>query len=215
VGELNKATSVVVQAGGQSRRFGRPKALMRIGDRPLIEHVLARVGDLGDECLVTTNRPQDFEYLGLRLAEDPAASVGAGALNGLATALRAAEGEHVLVVACDMPFVQTALATHLIDVAAAQAPEAVVVPRWERGFEPLLAVYPRRALDLVMEILDAGSQRMTDLLDRHPLRVVEGEELAALDPEGLSFFNVNTPEDLSRAEAIYVRVKHGKGQRGI
>jgi molybdopterin-guanine dinucleotide biosynthesis protein A len=205
----SESTSVVVQAGGQGRRLGAAKALAELAGRPLIEHVLAQVGGLGCECLITTNQPEELAYLGLRMVSDPADS--AGALTGLGTALRAAAGERALVVGCDMPFVRPRLAQYLIGLAEQEAGEEIVVPLWRRGLEPLLSVYPKSALPAVDEVIGTGSQRLHDLLDLCPLHIVPLQELMRLDPEGLSFFNVNTPEDMVRAEEICARLTQQKG----
>jgi molybdopterin-guanine dinucleotide biosynthesis protein A len=132
--------SVVIQAGGRGRRMSDPKPLIQLAGRPLIEHVLERVGKLGDEVLITTNQPESLDYLGVRLVADPEGAAGAGALTGLATALHAASRGLALVVGCDMPFVSPSLAVHLIRLAQDQPAGTIVVPRGAKGLEPLLAV---------------------------------------------------------------------------
>lgn len=189
--------TLAVQAGGRSSRMGRDKALIPLAGIPLIEHVLRRAESLADEVLVTTNRPEDYAYLGVRLVEDR--EPGAGSLHGLLTALEAAQGETVLVLACDMPFVCRPLLEHLVGLAD-QA--SVVIPRRGGEFEPLHAVYSKSCANPVREVLLAGQQRMTALLDQVPHRIVEDDTLMRFDPDGWSFFNVNTPQDLARAERV-------------
>jgi molybdopterin-guanine dinucleotide biosynthesis protein A len=189
--------TVAIQAGGQSERMGRDKALLPLGDRPLIQHVLDRVAGLGDEILITTNRPEDYTAFGARLASDVVP--GAGALAGLHTALSAAWGETILVLACDMPFVSRPLLAHLLSLA----PEAdVVAPRPGGEYEPLHAVYACSCLPAVEAALQAGEERVISFYSKVRVRAVEQEELAGYDPAGLSFFNINSPEDLTRAEEI-------------
>ena len=189
--------TVAIQAGGQSQRMGRDKALISLGGRPLIVHVLDRVVGLGDEILITTNQPQAYTAFGGRLVSD--AAPGAGALAGLHTALSAARGETVLVLACDMPFVSRPLLAHMLSLA----PEAdVVAPRPGGEYEPLHAVYARSCLPAVEAALQAGEERVISFYPKVRVKVVEEPELAAYDPAGLSFFNINTPVDLTRAEEI-------------
>jgi molybdenum cofactor guanylyltransferase len=209
--EVAVKTSVVIQAGGLGKRLGSVKPLVELAGRPLIEYVVGQVGQLGDECLITTNHPQDLAYLGMRMVSDPEDTAGAGALTGLSTALREAAGERALVVACDMPFIRTDLAAMLIDLAEQNLSSAIVVPRWQHRLEPLLSVYPKSILPEILEQLQAGSQRLRDLLERCPLRVVEPDEISRVDPKGLSFFNVNTPDDLAQAEKIRARLVGGSG----
>jgi molybdenum cofactor guanylyltransferase len=188
--------SVAIQAGGMSVRMGRDKGLVPLAGRPLISHVLERVAGLGDEVLITTNRPGDYGFTGARLASD--AVPGAGALSGLSTALSAARGATVLLLACDLPFVSRPLLEHLL----ALAPQAdVVVPRRGGEFEPLQAVYARSCLAAVDAALASGKRRMISFFEQVRVHVVDELELARFDPDGRSFFNVNTPADLAQAEA--------------
>jgi molybdenum cofactor guanylyltransferase len=189
--------TVAIQAGGQSRRMGRDKGLVLLDGRPLVRHLLDRVADLGDEILVTTNRPEDYAFLGVQLASDE--SPGAGALSGLRTALRAAHGDKVLVLACDMPFVDRSLITHLIGLASRAD---VVVPRLAGEYEPMHAVYDRGCLPEIEASLEAGDMRMISFFPRVRVLAVEDAELDRFDPDRRSFFNVNTPEELAQAERL-------------
>ena len=190
--------TLAVQAGGQSRRMGRDKGLVELGGRPLISHVLERLRPLADDILVTTNAPRDYAFLGVRLASDPLP--GAGALPGLATALEAARGERVMLVACDMPFVRPALMSYLLNLAQ----EAdVAIPLRLGEFEPFLAVYRRTCRTAIQASLAAGQSRVISFFPSVRVRSVEAAELESVDPSGRSFFNVNTPDDLRQAEAMW------------
>ncbi len=173
------------------------KALMPLAGKPLIEHVLQRVEGLGDELLITTNRPEAYAYLGARLVSD--SSPNSGPLRGLQTALRAASGKTVLVVACDMPFVERGLLEYMVGMSS---DADVIIPRREELYEPLQAVYARRCLPAVESTLGAGEQRVMSFFREVRVLAVEGATLDRLDPDGLSFFNINTLEDLERAEAL-------------
>lgn len=188
--------TIALQAGGMSRRMGRDKARVLLDGRPLITHVLERAAPLGDEVLVTTNEPQAYAFLGgVRLVPDE--QPGAGALAGLRTALRAASHERLLVLACDLPFVSIPLIEHLL---RASPPAEVVIPRWHGELEPLQAVYRRACLAAVERALEEGRRRMIDFHADVRVHVVEEDVIARLDPQGLSFFNINTPADLHAAE---------------
>src|SRR3972149_5460571 len=126
--------TIVIQAGGASLRMGRDKGLVPLAGKPMLTHLLERGAGLGEDVLITTNRPQDYGFAGGGLVEDT--RPGAGALGGLPPALSAARGEPVLVLACDMPFASRPLLEHLLSLAA-QAD--VVIPKWRGEFEPLCA----------------------------------------------------------------------------
>ncbi len=198
--------TIAIQAGGASSRMGRDKGLVPLAGKPMVSHVIDRVRGLGDEILITTNRPQDYGFAGVRLAGDT--RPGAGALGGLHTALSAARGETVLVVACDMPLASRRLLEHLL----ARAPQAdVVIPRKDGEYEPLCAVYAKRCLAFVEAALDEGERRMISFFAQVRVIAVEELEWRAFDPEGLTFFNVNTPQDLAEAERRMAGLDAGGG----
>ena len=190
--------TIAIQAGGVSTRMGRDKALVALAGKPLVVHVLERVSSLGDEILLTTNRPEEYHFLGMPLITDPVP--GAGSLAGLQTALRAAHGQIVIVLACDMPFVSRPLLEHMLSLAR-QA--EVVIPSRKGEYEPLQAVYSRECLPAIEAALAAGERRMISFLPRVRVLPIEEAILTRYDPQGLSFFNVNTPQDLAEAERIW------------
>ena len=193
--------TIAVQAGGKSSRMGKDKALIRLAGIPLIEHVLGRIDGLADEILITTNRPETLNHLNLRMAPDEVP--GAGALHGLNTALRAALGDVVLVLSCDTPFVSRELLEHLLN----RAHEAdVIVPKHGDKYEPLQAVYnSAHCLPALEAALESDERRMVSFFPKVHILPIEEPVLTELDPSGLSFFNINTPADLERAERLLNR----------
>jgi molybdopterin-guanine dinucleotide biosynthesis protein A len=103
--EARRSLSVVVQAGGQSRRMGSNKALMVFQGQPLIERVVQRVAPISAETLLTANSAELFAFLNKRIEQD--ILPGLGALGGLYTALQGVQTPYAAVVACDMPFIRT------------------------------------------------------------------------------------------------------------
>lgn len=192
--------SVVIQAGGQSRRMGRDKGLVPFIGQPLIQRVVERLTSLGDELLVTTNHPQDYRFLNLPLFGD--LLPGQGALGGLYTALSAASQPLVAVVACDMPFASPALLSAARDLLL-ETNLDVAIPVSARGLEPLHAVYRRSTcLPAVEAALQAGRRRMISWFDSVEMHTLPPEMVSQYDPQGLIFVNINTPEQLAEAERI-------------
>ncbi len=192
-----EGTSGVVLAGGGSRRLGRDKALLDLGDgRPLLRRVVETLADLCDEVLVVAGRPERYQGLGLpaRLVADD--RPGQGPLAGLETALRRARHEYALVVACDLPFLHRGLLRHMLGL---ERDYQALVPRWQGHLHPLHAVYARSCLPHVSALLDSGQRQALALLERVQVRVLTEEEIAAIDPEGLGLFDLDCPEDLQRA----------------
>jgi molybdopterin-guanine dinucleotide biosynthesis protein A len=190
--------SLVIQAGGESRRMGQNKALTLFLGEPLIARVLARVGGLADEILVTSNVPAELAFL--RLPVFPDVLPGQGALGGLLTALSAARNEWVAVVACDMPFANLALLGAEWEAAKALCVDGVV-PQSDEGYEPFHAVYHREACRAAVEMaVRAGQQRLISWFPQAHLAFFDPPQVARYDPDGAAFINVNTPDELREAE---------------
>lgn len=192
-----KKVSGIVLAGGESRRLGRNKASVRLGTRTLIEIVLEKLRCISDDLILATDDFDRFTCLNARIVRDIYPQ--GGALGGIYSGLRAAKSPLAVVVACDMPFLNPDLLRFMILHAPGHD---VVVPRLSCGIEPLHAVYARTCLEPIRETLEDGRRRVVDFWDRVRVRYVEEDEIEILDPEKLSFFNINTPEDLDRARAL-------------
>lgn len=192
--------TVVIQAGGESRRMGRDKALVSFQGIPLIARVAGRLAVIADELLVTSNHPEELAFLGLPCFPD--LLPGKGALGGLLTALSSASENCVAVVACDMPFANPAILEMASDLAI-KSDFSAVVPRFNGGLEPLHAIYrPEICLPYIRASLEASRLRMDAWFEQAGVHILEQETYAALDPRGLAFINANTPEELERAEAL-------------
>jgi molybdopterin-guanine dinucleotide biosynthesis protein A len=190
--------TIAIQAGGQSRRMGRDKALIPLGGVPLIERVLTLAQNLGTEVLITTNQPGPLRYLGVSLVSDRVP--GQGTLPGLQTALESAHHDRVLVLACDMPFLNRSLLSYMIDL---DTDADVVMPRWKQEWEPFHAIYrPSTCLPAIEASLQAGEHRMISFLNRIRTHSIDEGLIREYDPDGLSFFNINSPADLGTAEEI-------------
>ena len=185
-----------ILAGGRARRLGgRDKRALRVGPTTILEHQLAALDGLVDRVFVVGGDPMAGS--GPRPAVVPDRLPNAGALGGLYTALSEAAGSHVLVVACDLPFVTTALLAKLISLADSECD--AVVPRSTDGLQPLCAVYARHLAGDVRRRIESGRLKIQDLLGTIRVREFGPAEIAAFDADGRLFFNVNTPDDLAEA----------------
>jgi len=191
--------TIVIQAGGESRRMGQDKALMPFLGQPLIQRVVDRLAPIADEVIVTTNRPDDYRFLGLPLFPD--LKPGRGALGGLYTALSSATCDTVAVVACDMPFASPKLikaASRLIVEEEAD----VVIPDSGGGLEPMHAVYRRETcIPAVEAAIAADRWKLISWFPEVKVRILQPDEVKTYDPSGLAFWNLNTPEEFTEAEA--------------
>ena len=198
--------SIAILAGGRSRRMGQDKGLAPLGGRAMVEHVLAAAAPLGAEVFLATNRAEDYAYLGLRIAQDE--WPGSGSLEGLRTALAAAATEKVLVLACDLPFLRRPLLEHL----ARQTGEfQALVPRVGGRLHPLVATYERSCLPEVEAARARGEMSLQALLETIVLLELDETHVRNLDPDGLSFINVNSHDELMEAERIFEAMKQASG----
>ena len=195
--------TVCIQAGGQSSRMGEDKALKTFLGRPLIQRVVERLSPVADELIVTTNRPDDYRFLGLPLFSD--IKPDRGALGGLYTAVASASHPIVAVVACDMPFASS----RLIEAASRLLVEEemdVVIPRSEESYEPLHALYRcETCLPAIEAAIGADQWKVIAWFPQVKVRVLTPDEIKPYDPPGLAFWNVNTPEEFLEAETIAQR----------
>jgi molybdopterin-guanine dinucleotide biosynthesis protein A len=190
--------SIVIQAGGQSTRMGQNKALKPFLGRPLVLRVIERLTPIADELLITTNQPDDFDFLNLPLFTD--VKPGRGALGGLYTALLAAKYTSVAVIACDMPFASAPLLVAAAGLLIQEAAD-VVIAETSEGYEPLHAVYRRATcIPAIESAIGADQWRVISWFPKVHIRKLTTKELGRYDPDGLAFWNVNTPEEFSEAE---------------
>jgi molybdopterin-guanine dinucleotide biosynthesis protein A len=181
-------------AGGKSSRMGADKAFVPLLGKPLIEHALGSVSGLGDEQIIITNNPDPFRYLELPLYAD--IYQGCGPLGGLHAALARASHRHLLVVDCDMPWLNRDLLEYMVSL---RQTADIVVPRWTRFPEPLHAVYSKACLEPVAASLEAKTLKLIAFYRQVKVRYLDREVLASYDVSGRSFANINTPKELLEA----------------
>jgi molybdenum cofactor guanylyltransferase len=187
--------------------MGRDKALLHLGGRRLLDRVrdaltpvVERVRVMGAPAPrragsdISAEGPEfrDFEA-------QPDLHPGLGPLSGIHAALKTTEFQAVLVVACDLPFVTTAFLRGLADRLGPA--DQAVVPVTPSGPVPVCAVYRVTALAALEARIARGELSARDFAASLDARIVEGEELSALDPERLCLLNVNTPEDYDAARS--------------
>lgn len=187
------ATAVVL-AGGKSSRMGRPKSLLPFDGEPLIVHIVRALKRMFPDAVVVAAPDQELPDLPATLVRDEVAYQGP--VGGIYYGLRAAVEEFCFVTSCDVPFLNPRLISYLKSKISNCD---VVVPFWENRFQPLHAVYRTSVLPLLKDQLERGELRPVYLFDKVRTCRVDEEAIRRFDPEGLSFLNMNTPDDYERA----------------
>ncbi len=191
-------TSVAILIGGRATRYGgRDKSLLTVEGRTILARQLDAAAAVSDEILLVGRPGTVLPPSPGRLVHDRVPDCGP--LGGLDAALHASGGDAVLLLACDMPFVTGAFLRHLAETAAGVD---AVVPRTERGYHPLCAVYAQTCREPVSRRLAARQLRMLDLLSEVRVRVVERRNIDEYGTPERLLANVNTPADFDELRAL-------------
>jgi molybdopterin-guanine dinucleotide biosynthesis protein A len=193
--------TLIINAGGQSRRMGQPKALLPTppANQPLLLRIYCQLHGLAQHTLVIANDSTLPQRAGLppEVPTLPDAYPNTGPLGGIATGLAACT-DWAIFVACDMPLLNPALFAWFQQRAGEQLWDAIV-PVIANYPEPLHALYHVRCLPAIQARLAQGDRRANSFLPDVRVRYVPEDELRPLDPELRSFFNANTPEEWAQA----------------
>lgn len=183
-------------AGGRARRLGgRDKTQLVVGGRSIITRQIALLRRVADEVLLVGDYPERAPLPGLRTHRD--ILPGLGPIGGLHTALELAAGDRVLVIACDLPFLEASLLERLFELAA-DADAAWV--RTAGGVEPLVACYQRAVRDRVRAAIDTGQLKLADLSSVMRVAELDETELRRYGDPARLLTNVNTPADFERIQ---------------
>jgi molybdopterin-guanine dinucleotide biosynthesis protein A/molybdopterin converting factor small subunit len=206
--------AAIILTGGKSSRMGRPKALLLFDGEPLIAHIVRMLKRIFAEAIVVAAPGEQFVELSSLLRSQPNQPnqpnkpnepkvtlvqdevAYQGPVGGIYYGLRAAKSEVCFVTSCDVPFLNPSLISYL---RSQISNHDVVVPLWQGRFQPLHAIYRRSVAPLLKEQLERGELRPIFLYERVRTYKVSEDEIRRFDPEGLSFLNMNTPEDYQAA----------------
>lgn len=188
----------IILAGGKSRRLGTDKTIVKLGASRLVDITLETLSSVVDSVVIVTNSPQLFEGLPARVTTD--IQPGIGPLGGILSGLLLVKQEHALVVACDMPFLNVGLLRYM---ARQVESYDIVMPRVGSNLEPLHAIYSRRCIEPMRRLLASNDLKIIDIVNEVRVRYIEESEIDLFDPSRLTFFNINTPDDLEIARAEY------------
>ncbi len=201
-----KKTSAIILAGGKNTRIARNKAFIQLPTgETIIENALNVLDKIFPEIIIVTNQKEAYLSGGscgkfeVQVVED--LIKGRGPLGGIFTGLCYSTSKHSFVVACDMPFIKPALIELLLQKSGTSD---VVIPEISGEVEPLFALYSKNCIPAMFEHLQKQILKIREVLGKLQVKKIETKEIDRLDPQHLSFFNINTEEDLKKAESLKI-----------
>ena len=199
----------MILAGGFSQRFGQNKGLIELSGKPLVLHVLDKALHIVDEVVVVVSSDAQRRAFSCALHDEVDVTVDKyekqSPLVGALTGFERVRGKHSLLLPCDTPFISNRVLSLLLDLCINRN---AAIPRWPNEYiEPFQAAYRTqsalRAAETALEEKKLDMQSM--ILHMTRVRYISTLVLRQMDPKLLTFFNINTPEDLKRAESILKR----------
>jgi molybdopterin-guanine dinucleotide biosynthesis protein A len=204
MGTISDCSGVILSGGLSSRFSGRNKAFLEIDGKTILERIVAVFADLFDEIILVTNEPLAYTDWDVKIVSDLFEQ--RSSLTGLHAGLFYTTRPYAFFTACDTPFVNPGLVRLLVDNIDPTVD--VVVPETEKGLEPLFAVYSRRCIKPFRESIEQQKFKISRVFSTMRVRTVPETRLRRKDPDLISFFNINAPEDLTRATQLAANGKN-------
>ena len=192
-------SGAIVAGGLSSRMDGKNKALLTVGDQTILHHQMGVLHSMFEHILLVTNTPMAYASWDMMMVADLFAV--RSSLTGIHAALFHAPYSHIFITACDTPFLNKGIVSLLLKNL--EPKWDVIVPDTKTGLEPLCAIYSKRCLKPIERHLKTDRPKVTDFFPSVRLKKIGEDLLRQVDPDLLSFFNVNTPQDLTTAEGIW------------
>jgi molybdenum cofactor guanylyltransferase len=193
------ACTGVILSGGLATRFdGTEKAFLRVGGVRILDRIYEIYRELFEEIILVTNNPQKFLEWDLLIVSDlfPIRS----SLTGIHAGLFYMTNPFAFISACDTPF----LKKEVVETVVGKIEDHIdiVMPETSAGLEPLCAAYSKRCLDPAQHHLEQEKLKVIKAFRKSRIKTVSEKTICKIDPDLQSFFNINTPDDLKRAEEM-------------
>lgn len=196
--------SGVILSGGLAKRFdGREKALLRIEEERILDRIYSIFIDLFDDIILVTNTPLQFAEWDLNIVTDLFDI--RSSLTGIHAGLFYASNPYAFFSACDAPFLRKEIVETILEGIDDNID--IVMPETSAGREPLCAAYSKRCLNLAEQHLKQQKLKIQLAFRKCRIKTISEKKLRDKDPELLSFFNINTPEDLEHARQMAREMK--------
>ncbi|MGD9384256.1 MAG: molybdenum cofactor guanylyltransferase [Desulfobacterales bacterium] len=196
---MKPSVTGVILAGGQNTRFsGTNKALIRVAGRCILDRIYDIFSDIFEEIILVTNDPIQYLEWDLNIVSDifPIRC----SLTGIHAGLFYMNTPYAFFVACDIPFLKKDLVETILDNIEPRID--IVIPDTSKGFEPLCSVYSKKCLNPVEQQLVKQQLKIRQVFQKVRVKKLPETILRQNDPDLISFYNINTHDDLTKAEQI-------------
>lgn len=190
--------NAIILAGGKNERMAKEKAFLKLEGKSIIEIVIEKVQPLFEEVIVVTNFPKKYKHLKVRIVKDTIPHCGP--LGGLYSGLKESKSHYNFVTGCDMPFLKILLIKHLIDNCRGND---ITIPKFDGFLEPLCAIYSKNCLKSIKEELNKNNLTIRSFFNKVRVKYIPKKDLLRFDLDLISFFNINTPKDIAKAEKLF------------
>jgi molybdopterin-guanine dinucleotide biosynthesis protein A len=199
-----QCTGVILSGGLATRYDGTDKALLQVGGIRILDRIYRIYAELFEEIILVTNSPEKFLEWDLLIVPDlfPIRS----SLTGIHAGLFFMSNPFAFISACDTPFIKK----EVVETVIGNIDEHIdmVMPETASGFEPLCAAYSKRCLTPAQQHLEQDKVKITKAFRKCRIKTISEKVLREKDPDLQSFFNINTQDDLKRAEEMMAKDEH-------
>jgi molybdopterin-guanine dinucleotide biosynthesis protein A len=193
--------SGIILAGGKSKRMGKDKSLLKIGNKSFVQIAMDKLINLCDEVVIVSNRSNiNFRVpSNVKVVRDLKKNIGP--MMGILTGLTQISTTYGLVLACDIPLVPQEFLSYLSE---AVEEKDIVVPRWYGRIEPLIGIYTKYCIHSIRESIKRKCLSPIDFINGCRLRThfIDEGGISRFGNPNIIFYNVNTEEDLNAARRI-------------
>ena len=192
-----KSITCAILAGGKSTRFGKNKLLLEYKGKSFLQLTIDKLSEVSKEIIIAGRNFEEiqdcmYKYKCFKDDYELKASIV-----GIHTALKHSNNDMVLVVAGDLPLLRPEVLKLLVSKYISYNCEAVI-PVVRGYIEPLVALYSKKTLDIIEENIENNKLKISDFIKKIEICKLSEKEIKVVDPELVSFFNINTKEDYSK-----------------
>lgn len=192
----------IILAGGKSSRMQTNKALLKLGDKTVIEIVAAKLKSIFNDVLISANDSKDYDFLNLPVVND--IFIGKGPLGGIHSALKYSSTQKNFFISCDMPLISSELIKYLINF---NSDKSVLLPKYNGRIQQLCGIYSKSVINEIENIFMLSEKDKSvkgsiyELLERTSVEFIDVDNLHFFNQN--IFLNMNSPEDYEMIKNIY------------